>query len=108
MAGTPAYSVNLDPAVSKVPYGAKIDIRGTVNYKEVMKQYSLGPNGAIMTSLNLFATRFDQVIGLMEKRAQEVKCVRVAEWPCRGRVLEPMVAFRGSMRGGAGRCTGQA
>ena len=25
-----------------------------------MKQYNLGPNGGIMTSLNLFATRFDQ------------------------------------------------
>ncbi len=31
-----------------------------VNYKNVMKQYSLGPNGGILTSLNLFATRFDQ------------------------------------------------
>uniref|UniRef100_A0A3Q0SYY8 GPN-loop GTPase n=1 Tax=Amphilophus citrinellus TaxID=61819 RepID=A0A3Q0SYY8_AMPCI len=36
------------------------DIRDTVNYKEVMKQYGLGPNGGIVTSLNLFATRFDQ------------------------------------------------
>lgn len=26
-----------------------------------MKQYGLGPNGGILTSLNLFATRFDQV-----------------------------------------------
>jgi len=75
MAGTPSYSLNLDPAAAKVPYGANIDIRGTVNYKEVMKQYQLGPNGAIMTSLNLFATRFDQVIGLMEKRAAQVKYV---------------------------------
>jgi hypothetical protein len=32
-----------------------------VNYKNVMKQYNLGPNGGILTSLNLFATRFDQV-----------------------------------------------
>ena len=38
-----------------------MDIRDTVNYKNVMKQYGLGPNGAILTSLNLFATRFDQV-----------------------------------------------
>ena len=44
----------------QVPYGAHVDIRDTVNYKNVMKQYSLGPNGAILTSLNLFATRFDQ------------------------------------------------
>ena len=49
------------------------DIRDTVNYKEVMKQYSLGPNGGIVTSLNLFATRFDQVMGFIEKRAPECK-----------------------------------
>ncbi|MEQ2227418.1 hypothetical protein ILYODFUR_037541, partial [Ilyodon furcidens] len=55
------YVINLDPAVHEVPFPANIDIRDTVNYKEVMKQYSLGPNGGIVTSLNLFATRFDQV-----------------------------------------------
>lgn len=53
--------MNLDPAVMSVPFAANIDIRDTVDYKEVMGQYQLGPNGAIMTSLNLFATRFDQV-----------------------------------------------
>ena len=49
------------------------DIRDTVNYKEIMKQYGLGPNGGIVTSLNLFATRFDQVMGFIEKRAPECK-----------------------------------
>jgi GTPase SAR1 family protein len=34
-----------------------------------MKQYGLGPNGGILTSLNLFATRFDQVIEILERRA---------------------------------------
>ncbi|XP_044277010.1 GPN-loop GTPase 1 isoform X2 [Varanus komodoensis] len=33
-----------------------------------MKQYGLGPNGSIVTSLNLFATRFDQVMKFIEKR----------------------------------------
>lgn len=64
----PVYVLNLDPAVHKVPFGANIDIRDTVNYKEVMRQYHLGPNGAIMTSLNLFTTRFDQVMGLIEEK----------------------------------------
>ena len=36
-----------------------------------MKQYGLGPNGGIMTSLNLFATRFDQVLSILEKRSAE-------------------------------------
>ena len=89
------YLVNLDPAVRTVPYSPNIDIRDTVNYKEVMTQlvsgasgrhglrglmsfavvlsrYSLGPNGGILTSLNLFTTKFDQVLDLMAKRAPEL------------------------------------
>jgi len=31
----------------------------------------LGPNGGIVTSLNLFATKFDQVLQLVEQRAKE-------------------------------------
>ena len=41
--------------------GFKVLFMPQVNYKNVMKQYGLGPNGGILTSLNLFATRFDQV-----------------------------------------------
>ena len=66
--GTRPYVINLDPAVHSVPFDTNIDIRDSVNYKEVMKQYNLGPNGGIMTSLNLFATKVDQILGLLEKR----------------------------------------
>ena len=38
----PPYIVNLDPACHETSYPCNIDIRDTVNYKEVMKQYSLG------------------------------------------------------------------
>lgn len=55
------YVINLDPAVMTLPVGANIDIRDTVKYKEVMKEFNLGPNGGILTSLNLFATKFDEV-----------------------------------------------
>jgi translation initiation factor IF-2 len=34
-----------------------------------MRQHKLGPNGAILTCLNLFATKFDQVMGILERRA---------------------------------------
>ncbi|CCW61824.1 unnamed protein product [Phytomonas sp. EM1] len=66
--GIRSYFINLDPAVASVPYRANIDIRDTVSYKEVMNSYRLGPNGAIMTSLNLFATKFNQVVSLLEKK----------------------------------------
>ena len=48
-----------------------------INYKNVMKEYNLGPNGAILTSLNLFATRFDQV------------CVARSGDDAAGYILEP-------------------
>lgn len=64
----PPYVLNLDPAVRSVPFESNIDIRDSVKYKEVMKQYNLGPNGAILTSLNLFSTKIDQVMGILEKR----------------------------------------
>jgi GTPase SAR1 family protein len=62
------YIINLDPACLHLPYKAHIDIRDTVNYKEIMKQYNLGPNGAILTSLNLFTTKFDQVLDLVQQK----------------------------------------
>lgn len=71
------YVLNLDPAVMTLPFGANIDIRDTVRYKEVMKQFNLGPNGGILTSLNLFATKFDEVISVIEKRANQLDYVLV-------------------------------
>ncbi|XP_051868726.1 GPN-loop GTPase 1 [Pristis pectinata] len=75
--GSPPYLINLDPAVHEIPVPANIDIRDTVNYREVMKQYGLGPNGGIVTSLNLFATRFDQVMKFIEKRQQDCRYVLI-------------------------------
>ncbi len=63
------YVINCDPACHHLDFVCNIDIRDTVNYKQVMKKYKLGPNGAIITSLNLFATQFDQVLQLIEKRS---------------------------------------
>ncbi|CAN0396703.1 unnamed protein product, partial [Scytosiphon promiscuus] len=92
--------INLDPAVKQVPFGASIDIRDTVNYKEVMSQYGLGPNGAITTSLNLFATRFDQVLDLLEKRSDDLEYVfidtpgqiEVFTWSASGQIITETLA----------------
>ena len=66
----PPYVLNLDPAVINLGYEANIDIRDTISYKEVMKQYKLGPNGGILTSLNLFTTKFDQVLSYVDAKAR--------------------------------------
>lgn len=62
------YVINLDPAVRNVPFDSNIDIRDSLDYKEVMREYNLGPNGGILTSLNIFATKIDQIISILEKR----------------------------------------
>lgn len=62
------YVINLDPAVRNVPFDSNIDIRDSLNYKEVMREYNLGPNGGILTSMNIFATKIDQIINILEKR----------------------------------------
>lgn len=94
------YVINMDPACHEVSYPCNIDIRDTVNYKEVMKQYSLGPNGAIMTSLNLFTTKFNQIIDLIEKRSKECKYtiidtpgqIEVFTWSASGSIITEALA----------------
>jgi len=98
------YVVNLDPACKEVPYPANIDIRDTVNYKEVMKQYELGPNGGIVTSLNLFATKFDQVLELIDKRIKEKSTeyvifdtpgqIEVFTWSASGNIITEALAAK--------------
>lgn len=67
------FMVNLDPAVSFLPFSPGNDIRSEVNYKDVMSKYSLGPNGAIMTSLNLYAAKFHLTLDKMEEQHQFTK-----------------------------------
>ncbi|KAG7276861.1 hypothetical protein CRUP_007998, partial [Coryphaenoides rupestris] len=97
---SPPYVINLDPAVHEVPFPANIDIRDTVNYKEVMKQYGLGPNGGIVTSLNLFATRFDQVMKFIENKQHNHEYVlidtpgqiEVFTWSASGTIITESLA----------------
>jgi len=63
-----SYIINLDPAVMDTLYEPNLDIRDTVKYKEVMVSNNLGPNGAILTCLNLFSTNIDKVISILENK----------------------------------------
>ena len=63
-----SYIINLDPAVMDTLYEPNLDIRDTVKYKEVMVSNNLGPNGAILTCLNLFSTNIDKVVSILESK----------------------------------------
>jgi hypothetical protein len=96
----PPYVLNLDPAVTNISYEPNIDIRDTVDYHQVMRQYNLGPNGGILTALNLFTTKFDQVLDLVEKRAENVDYVivdtpgqiEIFTWSASGAIITDAVA----------------
>ncbi|CDR94760.1 XPA-binding protein 1, putative [Babesia bigemina] len=98
--GKKVYSINLDPAVTKIPYTPNIgrvmcDIRESIKYRNVMKKYRLGPNGAIMTCLNLFVTRFDKVLELLDRRCPKLDYIvidtpgqiEVFNWSASGTVI---------------------
>jgi GTPase SAR1 family protein len=63
-----SYFLNLDPAVHDTPFASNIDIRDSVDYQQIMQQYRIGPNGGILTALNMFATKFHQVISILEAK----------------------------------------
>ncbi|MDH4214447.1 MAG: ATP/GTP-binding protein [Candidatus Thorarchaeota archaeon] len=45
--------VNIDPGVESPPYTSDVDIREYVDYGEVMNNFGLGPNGALVASLDM-------------------------------------------------------
>jgi hypothetical protein len=53
--------LNLDPGVISLPYTPDIDIRDFVDIVAIMKQYDLGPNGALMMSNDLIASKIDDI-----------------------------------------------
>lgn len=68
MADKETYCVNLDPAIQELIFPALLDICDTIKFKPLMQQYGLGPNGGIMTALNLYAAQFNQVMGILESK----------------------------------------
>lgn len=51
--------INLDPGVESLPYTCDIDVRDHVDIISLMKQYELGPNGALIMANDLIASKID-------------------------------------------------
>jgi GTPase SAR1 family protein len=54
-------TVNLDPGVLTLPYVPDIDIRDYINISELMKEYGLGPNGALVMAADLVAEEAERL-----------------------------------------------
>ena len=56
-----AISVNLDPGVVALPYEPDVDVRTMIDLQEIMKNYSLGPNGALIFASDLIASKLSEI-----------------------------------------------
>ena len=52
---------NIDPGVDSPPYTSDVDIREYVDYGEVMNKFGLGPNGALVASLDMAVGHIDDL-----------------------------------------------
>ena len=59
--GAFAAILNLDPGVETLPYTCDIDVRDHVDIVSIMRQYDLGPNGAMIMANDLIATKIDEI-----------------------------------------------
>jgi len=59
--GAFAAILNLDPGVESLPYSCDIDVRDHVDIISIMKQYDLGPNGALIMANDLIASKIDNI-----------------------------------------------
>lgn len=54
-------TVNLDPGVVWLPYSPDVDVRDYVNYDHVMRDYNLGPNGALVACVDLLISSIENL-----------------------------------------------
>ncbi len=59
--GAFAAILNLDPGVETLPYTCDIDVRDHVDIVSIMRQYDLGPNGAMIMANDLIASKIDEI-----------------------------------------------
>ncbi|MEM0326191.1 MAG: ATP/GTP-binding protein [Desulfurococcaceae archaeon] len=56
-----AAMVNLDPAVEDLPYKPDVDVRDYVDARDIMRRTGLGPNGALLASVDMLLLNIEDI-----------------------------------------------
>jgi len=67
--------VNLDPGALKLPYSPDVDVRNYVNVGDLMENYGLGPNGALIMAADLIADEIDEISKEIEDLKSDIVLV---------------------------------
>lgn len=54
-------TVNLDPGALWLPYGPDVDVRDYISVEGIMREYNLGPNGALIAATDMIAARIERI-----------------------------------------------
>ena len=64
--GYDAITVNLDPGIEKAPYVPDVDIREWIKLRDIMREYSVGPNGAQIIAADMLALNINEMKEIIE------------------------------------------
>ncbi|MEM4594111.1 MAG: ATP/GTP-binding protein, partial [Zestosphaera sp.] len=59
--------VNLDPAVEKLPYNPDFDVRELIDFRKLMSEEGLGPNGAMIRAVDMLAEKNKEILTRLRK-----------------------------------------
>ncbi|EJT52750.1 cytoplasm protein [Trichosporon asahii var. asahii CBS 8904] len=65
--GRPVKVINLDPAVTDPPYPCAVSITELITLQEVMDEYGLGPNGAMLYCMEYLEENFDWLLNRLDE-----------------------------------------
>ncbi|VVB87166.1 GPN-loop GTPase [uncultured archaeon] len=65
--GYDAITVNLDPGIENAPYAPDVDIRDWIKLKDIMEEYSVGPNGAQIIAADMLALNIGEMKEIIEE-----------------------------------------
>jgi len=68
-------TLNLDPGALSLPYNPDIDIRESINLYDIMEDYGLGPNGAMILASDLIANEVESIRSEVESLDPDILIV---------------------------------
>jgi GTPase SAR1 family protein len=68
-------TLNLDPGAIKLPYTPDIDVRDYITIDEIMDEYELGPNGALIMAADLIAGEIENISREIEELNPDILLV---------------------------------
>ena len=64
--------VNLDPGARRTPYSPDIDVREWIDYNEVVREFDLGPNGALIYCVDRIVDHIEELRESLESGGWEI------------------------------------